>query len=54
MRFIASSFLANILMRSLFLLPNFIGLLNYGDLNKAFSCYVNSFDFGKLFSILSS
>ena len=41
MRFITSSFLANIFMRSLFLLPNFMGLLNYGDLNKGFSYYVN-------------
>ena len=54
MRFIASSFLANIFMRSLFLLPNFMGLLNYGDLNKGFSYSVNSFDFGKFFPILSS
>ena len=36
-RFIASNFLAKILIRSLFLLPNFMGLVNYGDLNKGFS-----------------
>ena len=54
MRFIASNFLANILIRSLFLLPNFMGLENYGDLNKGFSYSDKSFDFGKFFSILSS
>ena len=54
MRFITSNCLANILIRSLFLLPNFIGLVNSGDLNKGFSYYVKSFDFGKFFSILSS
>ena len=54
MRLIASSFLANIFMRSLFLLPNFMGLLYFWDLNKGFSYSVNSFDFGKFFSILSN
>ena len=48
----ATSLLANALIRSLFLLPNFMGLLNYGDFNKGF--FVASFDFGKNFSILSS
>ena len=36
-RFIASNFLAKILIRSLFLLSNFMGLVNSGDLNKGFS-----------------
>ena len=49
MRFIASNFLANILIRSLFLLPNFMGLVNSGDLNKGFSYFDKSFDFGKFF-----
>ena len=54
MRFIASNLLANILIRSLFVLPNFMGLVNYGDLNKGFSYYDKLFDFGKFFSILSN
>ena len=48
----AANLLANALIRSLFLLPNFMGLLNYGDLNRGFP--VASLDFGKIFSILSS
>ena len=52
-RFIASNFLAKILIRSLFLLPNFRGLVNSRDLNKGFSSSIKLFDFGKFFSILS-
>ena len=49
--FMASNLWVNALISSLFLLPNFIGLLYYGVLNKGFSFYV-SFDFGIFFSIL--
>ena len=54
MRFIASNFFAYILIRSLFLLLNFMGLVNFEDLNKGFSYSDKSFDFGKFFLILSS
>ena len=36
-KFIASNFLAKILIKSLFLLPNCMGLVNSEDLNKGFS-----------------
>ena len=48
-----SNFCANALIRSLFLLPNFIGLLYSGVLNKGFSLSI-SFDLGIFFSILSN
>ena len=45
---------SKILIRLLFLLPNFMGLVNYGDLNEGFSYSVKLFYFGKFFLILSS
>ena len=61
--FMASNFLANVLIWSLFLFPNLIGLLYFGDLNKGFSLLSSdvlnkglsfsiSFALGIFFSIL--
>ena len=46
------SFLASIFMSSLFLLPNFNGLLISRGLNKGFSYCTFVIDFGKFFSFL--